>query len=223
MIVGKIYKYRKLIICVMFILGVAFYYIAHQTGVQPIDHSQSNIYSNIGSYIKDQGVIDKEMVIKALKTKAELVGLSGHITKSYTYHDSLFQGGGWLKDAIGQRVLEMDTNAFFKMGINLQDISQDDISVYGNTLFIKIPKQILISLDIPYDQIVFKAKTGILRGSMSEADKQMIYTEIRRLVTDNILNDDSIINKSSDGVKTALQALLEKIPNCGRIVFKGSA
>jgi hypothetical protein len=220
MIISKLYRWRKLIICVMVILGVAFYFVSHTHLGNHIDTSQiQHTYTGL-SYIKDSGVIDKEMVIKSLSSTQQLVGTEGHVTKTYIYSDSIFKEHGWLRDVIGLRSIEMDVNAFFKMGINLSDITQEDISVYGHTLFIKIPKQILISLDVPYDQIIFKTKTGLMRSQMSESEKQMLYTEARRLLTDNIMGDQTIIDKSVSGVEDALRNLLEKIPNCNRIVFK---
>jgi hypothetical protein len=221
MIISKLYKWRKLIICVMVILGVAFYFVSHIHLGNHIDTQQiQHTYTGL-SYIKDSGVIDKEMVIKSLSSTQQLVGMEGHVTKTYIYSDSIFKEHGWLKDTLGQRTFEMDVNAVFKMGINLSDIKPEDISVYGHSLFIRVPKQVLISMDVPYDQIIFKIKTGLIRSELSESEKQMLYTEARRLLMDNIMGDQTIIDKSYKGVTDALQNLLEKIPNCNRIVFMG--
>jgi hypothetical protein len=173
------------------------------------------------SYIKQQEFIDKDMVIQAIHSKAEMVGLEGHVQKTFTYTDSLFESHGWLQDTLGSRTLDMTTNAVFKMGIDLNDIKPEDVQVIGHSLFIKIPKQILISMDVPYDQIIYKVKTGLIRSELSEHEKQLLYTEARKLLTDNVMGNQSIIDKSVNGVEDALRGLLEKVPGCNRIVFKG--
>ena len=222
MITSKVFKYKKLIFCIMlimgFVIGGTYLYLSHKTG---LDYSNSvRTELPISTLIKDSGVIDKNLVIKSLTGTQQLVGMEGHAEKSYTYYDSLFKGHNWLENVVGQRSIEMDTNSFFKMGVNLSDIKSEEIQVYGNSLFIKLPKQILISLDIPFDQIVFKTNTGILRSGLTDVDKQTIYTEIRRLTTENIMSDNVVISKSTIGVQDALRSLLEKIPNLNRIVFK---
>nr|WP_156736343.1 DUF4230 domain-containing protein [Mycobacterium sp. E3298] len=164
--------------------------------------------------------MNKEMVVKSLNNVHQLVGLEGHTEKTYTYTDSIFEKSGWLKDHIGRRTIQYTVDAYFKTGIDLSSIKTEDVRVYGNSVFVSLPKTTLVSLDVPYDEIVFKTQTGLIRNPLSETEKQQLYTEIRKLVSGEIMSDKRIEGKTQIGVKDALDGLLEKIPNVNRVVFR---
>lgn len=214
----KIIKYRKLIICVIvgvMIAGLIF--VRLHTGSGTI--TTVPIPKEIGyAWIKHAEVIDQNLVIKSLNKVQQIVGFEGHVEKVYTYSDSMFKNHGWLKDIVGQRSLTMDAHGYFKLGIDIS-FTQDDIKAYGNTLFVKLPKEVLISMDVPFDQIIYKSKTGLIRNELSIPEKQYLYSEVRRIITDNIMNDRNIQEKALNGTKDAIKSLLENVPNCNRIIF----
>jgi hypothetical protein len=216
----KIIKIGKWLFLVVIVLGVVIYVKSLFVTGQGIDISHKTATYTGLSYIKDSGVVNKELVFKSLSNVHQLVGLEGHAEKTYTYTDSLFHGSGWLKDHLGRRTIQFDLDVFFKTGIDLSNVTQDDVKVIGNSLFIKIPKHMLISLDVPYDQIIFKKQTGLLRDGLSESEQQNLYSEIRRLITKDILTDSSIEQQTRTGIEDALRSLLEKIPNVNRVVFQ---
>jgi hypothetical protein len=221
MVTRKIIKFGKYIFVIIFILGVAAYIYSYFHGSPGIDISGKTQTVSGLSYIKDSGVVNKDLVIKSLHNVQELVGLEGHAEKSYIYTDSLFHKSGWLKDQIGRRTIQFNLETFFKTGIDLSSIAAEDVKVIGNTLVIQLPKHILVSLDIPYDHIVFKTQTGLFRSNLSDTEKQALYTEIRKLVTSDIMTDSSIKEKTQIGIEDALRSLLEKVPNVNRVMFKG--
>ncbi len=218
MIIKHIYRHRKLFVAAVIVAGITYIVSNLHLGGSVNPDEVHHTYAGL-SHIKDSQVIDKDMVINSLHKTGKLVGLESTATKIYTYSDSIFEGHNWLKDSIGQRSIELDVTAFFKTGINLSDITDNSVVAYGNSLFVKLPKSELISLDIPFDQIVFKVKTGLIRSELSMEEKQMLYTEIRKIVTNNIMSDETIKTNTYDGVKAALENLLSKVPNCNRIVF----
>jgi type II secretory pathway pseudopilin PulG len=221
MIFSKLIKWRKLIVCVIVILGVALYFVAnHHTG--QIDTQQIQHTVNASSYIKDVQTVDRNMVIKVLKSKAELVSNSGIVEKHYTYSDSIFKDHGYIKDLLGQRSLDVLAKGYFKTGIDLSSISSDNIVTYGQTIFVKLPKDQmqLISLDVPFNEMGFVEKSGIFRSQLSLQDKQVLYEQIRNTLQNEIMNNDEIKDKTYNQAAQVLQNLLEKIPNCNKIVIQ---
>jgi hypothetical protein len=221
MITRKIIKLGKYIFVIIFVLGVAAYIYSYFHGSPGIDISGKTDTVSGLSYIKDSGYVDKELIIRKLHNVQELVGLSGESSKKFVWTDSLFEKSGWLRDHIGRRTLEFNVEAFFKTGIDLSNLTEDSIKIYGNTLVISLPKHELISLDLPYDRFTFRTQNGLLRSGLSESEKQTLYTQIRELVTKDIMNDESIKEKTMISVEDALRSLLEKVPNVNRVMFKG--
>lgn len=211
-------KLFKIIILIMVGLGIALYFSLNAG--EKIDYSnKADTYTGL-TYIKDAGVIDKKLVVKSFSKSHQLVSIEGYAEKSYTYTDSLFNKGGWLKDKLGRRVLGIDANVYFKTGINLGEIKDGDIQVYDNTLIINTPKPVLISLDIPYDEMAFKSKTGLFRGKLNDTEKQSLYTEMRKLITNDIMEDKDVRTKTINEVQEAIRILMEKVPNVDQIVFR---
>jgi hypothetical protein len=218
LIIRKIYKHRKIFAAVV-VVGVLSYVVTNLYLGNHIDPEQvHHTYTGL-NYVKDSQVIDKDLIIKSLSKTQQLVGMEGHATKTYIYTDSIFKEHNWLKDALGQRSLEVTVDAIFKTGINLSDIKDSDLVAYGSTLYFKVPKHVLISLDVPFNEIIFKAKNGLIRSDLSLEEKQFLYTEIRKIITNNIMSDETIKNNTYAGVKDALQNLISKVPNVGKIVF----
>ena len=222
MISKIVYKYKKLVICVLIILGVAFYFKANALFGNHIDHNVIQHTATGMRYIQSQDVIDQAAVVKALNKSHELVGLKGEMIKSYTYKDSLFKNHGWLKDWIGQRSLEITSQVHFKTGINLQEIVKSDgVKVIGNTIHIKLSDEAyrLISVDMPFNELGFQQSNGVMRGSLTMEQKQQLYGEMRRIVENNIMNDETIKANTYAGVSESLKALLGKIDNVKQVVI----
>jgi hypothetical protein len=221
MIAYKLYKHRGKILSLIVVMGAALYVTTqlHLGNGNPVEiqHLQN---LPIGSYIQDQHLIDKETIIRTLQKKSEIVGLDEHFSRHITYTDSVFKETGWLKDAIGRRTLDITAEVFFKTGIDISELVKDDnIRVFGSTLHIKMPHETLISLNIPFDKMTFKETSGWIRSPLSLEEKQMLYTEIRKVVESNIMSDETIKNNTYEGVKSSLQLLLGKIKNVDQIIF----
>ncbi|OPH61852.1 hypothetical protein BC351_01010 [Paenibacillus ferrarius] len=221
MIVKHLYKHRKLFATIIVVTGVT-YFVSNLHlggGVEPevVHHAYTGL-----NHIEEADVIDKNVVIKAIHSKSELVGLDTHGLKTYIVSDSFFQNHGSIKDYLGNRTLEIIAQTYFKTGIDLSSIHNEDVVVYGQTLFLKLSKSQMqmISLDIPFDQIQFNTKLGLFRSNFSLEDKQFLYSELRKSVENEIMNNEIIRENTYKNVSDTLRNLLEKIPNCTKVVIQ---
>jgi hypothetical protein len=151
-----------------------------------------------------------------------LVGLESHAEKIYQFSDSFFEQHGVVKDFFGNRSLEIVANTYFQTGIDLSSIHNEDIVVYGQTLFLKLSKEQihLISLSIPFNEMQFHSNVGLFRSDFNLEDKQFLYGEIKKTVENEIMNNASIKDETYKNVSETLRNLLEKIPNCTKVVIQ---
>lgn len=166
-----------------------------------------------------QEIIDKKLVIKVLTNVGQVVGLEGDVQKTYSYSDSWFKSHKKIFDWIGGCTYTMDADARFKMGINLQDITNEDITISGKNLLIFLPKPVLVSLELPYDKIKVKDEVGFFRIPLAEKEKQFIYGEVYKSIQSEILNNKDISSKASKGVQEAMRGFLDKLPNVDKVIF----
>ncbi len=224
MMKNKIIKWKKLIVCV--ILGLFFLgFFVGKTNVIKNNEAPQQVTPKIGmTIIKKAEIIDKKMVIKAIYGKQQIVGMEAQVSKSYTYTDKIFEDTNikvldWINHKLGDRSYQVYLDATAKMGIDLQDLKLEDINVTDDTIFIKMPKSILISLEIPYEKAIVKPDVGLLRFELKENEKQFLFGEASKSLRAEVLENKELASKASSGVQDALKNLLSVVPNVKNIVF----
>ena len=224
MMKNKIIKWKKLIVCV--ILGLFFLgFFVGKTNVIKNNEVPQQVTPKIGmTIIKKAEIIDKKMVIKAIYGKQQIVGMEAQVNKSYTYTDKIFEDTNikaldWISHKLGDRSYQVYLDATAKMGIDLQDLKLEDINVTDDTIFIKMPKSILISLEIPYEKAIVKPDVGLLRFELKENEKQFLFGEASKSLRAEVLENKELASKASSGVQDALKNLLSVVPNVKNIVF----
>lgn len=181
--------------------------------------SPTNPVSNHVNIIKRAEVVDYKMVIKSLSQLGQVVGMEGKIAKSYTYKDSMFKSHNMILNWLGEREYTLDTSATFKMGINVGDIQEQDVVISKDTIVVYLPKPVLISLEVPYDQVGVRTDTGLLRHGLSESDKQIIYGQVTKSLRSEIMVNKDASVEARKGVQKALDDVLSMIPNVQKVMF----
>lgn len=97
------------------------------------------------------------------------------------------------------------------MGLDTSTIKV--VSVDNGIVNLTIGKPILISLNLPYDKMTIKKTHGMLRGNMSDVEKQKVYTKTVDTVRNEILNNQDTIDKANTYNERVIKSMLLKLPN----------
>lgn len=196
---------KKLTLYVLLIVMILFFSFHFLT-------SKNTIGVTTTSTIPVQNIIDKQLIIKELKEKMQIVGLESDIKKEFGYTDNKWYG---------DRTYKMNLHGTFKMGINIDEIKPEDIEIVNNNdIIITLPNIILVSLEVPYDSIKINKDVGLFRSDFSESDRQLIYKEAYKSIKEEILNDMNIKNNATISTQNSIKRLLNLIPNVNNIYFK---
>ena len=114
----------------------------------------------------------------------------------------------WFK--LGNRRILLTCEAHLKAGINLQGVTQADITTKDSTISLKLPKATLFSISIPPDKIqMHYEETGLLRSQFSASEREMLLrqaeVQIRKLA-DSI----GILNMAEANATTFMKGFLRQ-------------
>lgn len=151
--------------------------------------------------------VDKQAVINALSTKAQLVGLSGHLAKTITYDNN---------EWYGDKTYKLAATGTFKLGVSTSDII---VTTQGNTVTVKFPQPKLISVDIPFDKAKLSKDVGFMRKDLDEAQLQAMYGKARTSAIDDIKRDRQAFDKAEQSVERTIEALIKPVDNVKNIEF----
>jgi hypothetical protein len=144
--------------------------------------------------------VDKQAVINALSTKAEIVGLTGKVSKTVEYHADKWYG---------HKSFKLAATGTFKLGVSTSDIQ---INTEGNTVKIKFPQPKIISVDMPYDKAVITKKIGpFFRIDLTDGQKQAIYGKARTGAIDDIKRNRQAFDKAEQSVERTIEALVQQV------------
>jgi hypothetical protein len=155
-------------------------------------------------------LVDREAIITALRSEAQIVGLSGEVDKAVRYSDENF---------FGAREVTMRLTGTFKLGVNIADIRSDRVFVDGNTVTIVMPKPVLIALDLPYNQMRIDEDKSWLRRHLSDEQLRELYVEARGLVIGELSTDEETQKRAKELTQQAIEQLLRVIPNVDEVRF----
>lgn len=151
--------------------------------------------------------VDKQAVINALNTKAQIVGLTGHIAKTVTYHDD-----AWF----GDKTYELAATGSFKLGVDTGDLI---ITTRGNTVKVQYPQPKIISVDIPFDKAVLSKDVGMMRKDLTEAELQAMYGKARTGAIEDVERNRQAFDKAEDSVEDTIERLLAPVAGVEQINF----
>ncbi|MDR7001593.1 DUF4230 domain-containing protein [Neobacillus niacini] len=151
--------------------------------------------------------VDKQAVINALSTKAELVGLTGKVAKTIEYNDS---------EWYGDKTYKLAATGTFKLGIQTADIQ---VTTHGNTVTVKFPQPKIISVDIPFDKARVSKDVGMFRKDLNEAQLQAMFGKARTGAIDDIKRNRQAFDKAEASVERTIEALIKPVENVKHIEF----
>jgi hypothetical protein len=170
--------------------------------------------------LKNSGliVVSEEYVIEKLRSKAEIVGLSGQIYEEFYFSDDLFNTNTFI-DSLGKRKAYISVRGNFKLGYDLSQITYEDIKIINSTLIIRVPRIQLISLDLPLDKMEFVEEKGLIRSRFNELERKEMYQKIRDQILKNIANDGETFEMAKQSTQAALRDFLLLIPSISDVQF----
>ena len=151
--------------------------------------------------------VDKQAVINALSTKAELVGLTGKVSKEVEYHADKW----W-----GDKTYKLAATGTFKIGVSTQDIR---ITTHGNTVTVKFPQPKIISVDIPFDKAKVSKDVSWTRKNLDEAQLQAMFGKARTGAIDDIKRNRQAFDKAEASVERTIEALVGQVDGVKKIDF----
>jgi hypothetical protein len=200
---------KRLQLIVMTVLAVAIIYVVYK--IETIDRQQVIRETVTESFTaQEQRIIDREAVITALRSEAQIVGLSGEVDKQVRYSDE-----NWF----GAREVTMRLTGTFKIGVNIADIRSDRVFVADNVVTIVMPKPVLIALDLPYDQMRIDEDKSWLRRGLSDEKLRELYVQARGLVIGELSTDEVTQKRAQELTQQAIEQLLRVIPNVDEVRF----
>ena len=144
--------------------------------------------------------VDKQAVINALNTRAQIVGLTGKVAKTVTLNDSAWYG---------DKTYELAATGTFKLGVDTDDIT---VITRGNTVTVRFPQPKVISVDMPFDKAALKKDVGLLRKDLTEAELQAMYGKARESAVADIKRDRQAFDKAEESIERTIEKLLAPIP-----------
>jgi hypothetical protein len=151
--------------------------------------------------------VDKQAVINALSTKAEIVGLTGKVAKTTEYHDDQW----W-----GDKTYKLAATGTFKLGVSTSDIR---ITTQGNTVKVKFPQPKIISVDIPFDKARVSKDVGMFRKDLDEAQLQAMFGKTRTGAIEDIKRNRQAFDKAEASVERTIEALVGQVDGVKNIEF----
>jgi len=158
--------------------------------------------------VNTEEVVDQQLVIETLKSNYQIVGLEGDVNKTYSHTSNKWYG---------DKTITLDITGTFKMGYNLSDVT---FTIKDNIITIKAPEVVLISFDLPYDEIEINKTVGLVRKDYSEEDIQLFYKEAKESAKAELFADEEVMNKAKLESQKAIKQLLLPIKNVKDVRFK---
>jgi hypothetical protein len=152
--------------------------------------------------------VDQQAVINALSTKAQIVGLTGKVSKTVEYRD-----GKWY----GDKTYKLAATGSFKLGVDTSDII---ITTQGNTVNVKFPQPKIISVDIPFDKAELSKDVSWTRKDINETELQAMFGKARTGAVEDIKRDRQAFEKASDSVERTIEALIESVDYVEAVNFE---
>ncbi|PFP30228.1 hypothetical protein COJ96_05815 [Bacillus sp. AFS073361] len=151
--------------------------------------------------------VDKQAVINALSTKAQLVGLTGKVAKTIEYHADKWYG---------DKTYKLAATGTFKLGVSTSDII---VTTSGNTVTVKFPQPKIISVDIPFDKAELSKDVGMFRSDISEGELQAMFGKARTGAVEDIKRNRQAFDKAEASVERTIEALVGQVDGVKNVEF----
>lgn len=176
----------------------------------PDNEKPIQIVKEDNAILADEYVVEKETVLSTIEKVAETATYKQSITRTYEDVD---------KSLFGKRVTEVKFKAYYILGFDHNNMHIDNVMINGNTVNVKLGEPILMSLDIPLDEIKNDKTNGILRKDMSVEEMKDLYSAARKQIKNDIMNDKNIIEQAKMHNEAIAKEMLLEIPGIDKVIF----
>lgn len=192
----------KVVISITLIVAVTYtlYSPANDTEAKVIEYDEP---------VVEQYIVTEEMVLQKLKSKAQIISMEQSFSNAYTKVDD-----SWM----GERHTKFDVSGVYRMGLEIEDIKVKRIE--QNIIHIELPEPKLISLEIPYDQIVIHKEKGLFRSEMNDEDKKHTYIAIEKEIIKEITSDTEIIKQANLYNQDVVKSILNDLAGVSGVIFE---
>lgn len=194
-------------------LGIVAFYIAFTT-VYSVLHRRSEPIKVIQAdemVTSDHYIVSKDFVLGKLQSKSQIVSFEQEL-KNITFTDV---DESWA----GNRHTEMTLQGTYKMGLATSDIHIKHIDSNG-VVYIELPEPILISLELPYDQIIIEKTQGWLRIGMNEEEKKSFYKLAEASIRNDIMSNKETLKQADAFNQAAVKEIVAMLPTIRGVVFE---
>jgi hypothetical protein len=152
-------------------------------------------------------IIDEQAVLSALKTRGQLVGMTGNIAKKVTLTDDAWYG---------DKTIAITAKGTFKLGVDTADLI---ITTKGNTVTVRFPQPKIISVDLPFDNAVIAKDVGMLRKDLTDAELQDLYGKARKGAIADIERNRQAFDKAEASVEQIIERIVTPIDGVEDVKF----
>jgi hypothetical protein len=204
------WKFKQFLLKALITLAALFIaintYKAVMKSIEPIRIIQQQQEIADSKYI-----ISEDLILSKLKSKSQIVSLQQTLHKKDTFVDD---------SLLGERKTELTVNGTYKMGLNTKDIEIRHIDSENGIVYIKLGKPVLISLDIPYDQVEFDKKQGFFRLAMDEKEEKNFYKSVDKNIERELIKDKELLKVADSMNRDVIMDLLNGLPEIKNVVFE---
>lgn len=209
------YKYLVALITILILVVIILFMQDFKPSVQVIEEE--------GKTIQPSLVIDKKVVIDKLTSIGEISGLKVELNKvipykDYNTKDSLkkLENLSFIKK-LSKRDLVLNTNAYVKLGFDIYEIKEKDITIDKSTIYIKSPQVKILSVEI--SKISFREDVATLGEKFTEEDKATMYELANTKIREDIIDDSQTMRQAKLSTQQAIMQLLSITPGVEKVIF----
>lgn len=155
-------------------------------------------------------IISEDVILSNLQMKSEIVSFEQKINKTEWLID---------KKMTGKRKTQINVSGSYKMGLNTEDILVSHIDSDNRIVYINLPEPILISLELPFEQIEFNKVKGFFRRSMKKDEEKRFFSLLKKEIINELTTDSDIILQAGLYNEQAVKSIILSTTDIRDVIF----
>ena len=146
---------------------------------------------------------DPTPVVTAIKETGKLVTAEYTLTKIIKANDNKT----WYK--VGDRKILMSCEAYVKAGIDLRQITKENVVQSDSSVSITLPRAAIFSLNIPAEKIQLQyEEVGLLRDPFTAGDREALLVQAQKQI-EQLVDSLGILKTAEENAVVFLQKMLQ--------------
>lgn len=177
----KIMKYLIIGFIAILSLNIAkTYYNNYQESKTPIVRYEHKLAE------KDRYIITQDTILNSFRYSPKIVSFEQDLHKQETDVN---------KNFFGERDTEITINGTVSLGLNPKDIKL--IRMDSESVTLKLPKPIIVNLDVPFDKTDFDKTKGWNRLAMNDEEEKNFYKSTKKQIREDLLKNKGLMEQVS--------------------------